>query len=190
MNIVRSPRDSERFLQSLLEFNTKKPIGSLYEHSLVKDKPPNDPLVKIICFCLNPNHFHIIVQQSVDGGISKLFHRLGGGFTKYMNIKHKRRGVLFNGPFKAKHIDNNDYLLHASVYVNLNNRVHQLGPSASKLVRSSWSEYTSGIFQLCSSEVVLEQFKSLAEYEKYALDGLTSMIEKRPEYEELKHLEP
>lgn len=68
-------------------------------------------------------------------------HRLCTGFSKYFNGKHQRSGALFQGPFKAVHVDINEYLLHVSAYVNLNNRVHRLGRSASK---SSWEEYLKG----------------------------------------------
>ena len=67
--------------------------------------------------------------------------RLGTGYTMYFNEKEKRSGSLFQGVFKSLHINTNEYLLHLSAYVNLNDRVHQLGSETSKLVKSSWREY-------------------------------------------------
>ena len=64
--------------------------------------------------------------------------RLGTGYTKYFNGRYKRTGSLFQGVFKSSHIDSNEYLLHSSVYVNLNDRVHKIGDGLS---RSSWNEY-------------------------------------------------
>lgn len=49
-----------------------------------------------------------------------------GGYTSYFNDKYKRSGVLFQGVFKSTHIDSNEYLLHVSAYVNLNNKIHPL----------------------------------------------------------------
>ncbi len=182
--------DSTRFVQSMKDFNSIVRIRSIYEKSFVKEERQVIPLVRVIAFCLNPNHFHMILEQLEENGISKYFHSLLGGYTKYFNNKYKRRGSLLQGPFKAKHINNNDYLLHASAYVNLNDKVHQLGTSGSKLVRSSWEEYQKGEFNICEPSIILDQFTDHKGYQKYALDTLPSMLEIRPAYEDLKHLEP
>ena len=56
------------------------------------------------------------------------------------NEKYKRNGVLFQGRFKSKYIQDNRYLLHVSVYVNYNN-LDSLGYWTSKLSKSSLDEY-------------------------------------------------
>lgn len=181
--------DIRRFLQSMTEFNAVEPIGSLYENSFNKlggetPKSPVGRLVNIIAYCLNPNHFHLMLEQSVDGGISEFMKRLGGGFTNYFNNKYKRNGALFQGVFKDAHIDTNEYLLHVSAYVSLNDRVHQLGGETPKLVksRSSWNEYTDkGVEGICKKEVILEQFKNKGEYEKFALESLELIIKRKQE---------
>src|SRR3989344_452980 len=95
-NIVLDKNDSERFLISLKEFNTVKPIGSIIE----KRRSPsifatpanqighrmsdlNKPLVSIICYCLNPNHFHLLVEQKAERCIEKFMQKLQNGFTKF-----------------------------------------------------------------------------------------------------------
>ncbi|MDP3697080.1 MAG: transposase, partial [Candidatus Taylorbacteria bacterium] len=133
--------DLNRFFLSMREFNTYKPIGSIYEQSFKKegaDSTKNTKLVDFICYCLNPNHFHFALKQLKDDGITKFMHRLGTGYTKYFNQRHENSGALFQGRYKAKHIDSNEYLLHLSAYINLNPEAHQLGSSTSK---SSWEEY-------------------------------------------------
>lgn len=174
-----------RFLQDMDEFNTTIPIGSIYENSFRKGRqlgnpvskfgPQPKPLVAVVCYCLNPNHYHFILQQIEDRGIEKFMHRLGLGYTKYFNQRHERSGVLFQGPFRAIHIDSNEYLLHLSAYVNLNDRVHGLGNGVSK---SSWGEYI-GKDGFCAKEIVLTQFKNPAEYKDFALDALTVMQERK-----------
>ena len=130
--------DIRRFFQSVVEFNTPQPIGSLYESSFRRlggETPKFEgKLVNIIAYCLNPNHFHMLLEQAMDGGISEFMKRLGGGFTNYFNNKYKRSGSLFQGVFKDVHIDTNEYLLHVSAYVNLNDHVHKLGGETPKLV--------------------------------------------------------
>lgn len=77
-------------------------------------------MVKFIAYCINPNHYHFILQQVSEKGIEKFMQRLGMGYAKYFNNRRKRSGTLFQGKFKARHIDSNEYLLHVSSYVNLN----------------------------------------------------------------------
>lgn len=217
-SIVMDDYDAGRFLKSMCEFNVINPIGSIYENffrqrqrqleilqlgsraSKLKEKQLNEEgLVDIICFCLNPNHYHFVLRQVTNRGIEKFMHRLGTGHTKYFNNKHKRTGVLFQGKFKAIHIDSNEYLLHLSAYVNLNWRVHQLGSSASKLVRSSWGEYVGEYTKendgpeksgknrkdFCEKEIILGQFRSVREYKKFALDSLSEIQERKGELKEI-----
>ncbi|MEK7090072.1 MAG: transposase, partial [Patescibacteria group bacterium] len=131
--------DFARFLQGMEEFNTLDPIGSIFENSFRKRESQlghavskllpkrKGELVELSCYCLNPNHYHFLLKQIVDKGIEKFMHRLCMGYAKYFNLRHERSGVLFQGPFKAVHVDSNEYLLYVSAYVNLNNLVHRLG---------------------------------------------------------------
>lgn len=175
-NIALDQSDISRFMQSLQEFNTKEPIGSIYENSFTKDlKKSNNNIVDIIAYCLNPNHFHFLLYERESGGISSFMKRVAGGYTKYRNQRHGRKGVLFAGPFKARHVTDNQYLLHLSSYINLNDKVHQLGNRVSKLVRSSWNEYVvpeQTKHHLCSKDIILNQFDSIGEYKTYAFDSL------------------
>lgn len=187
--------DINRFFKSIIEFNVIDPIGSLYENSFLQlggSTPKLDEkLVNIIAYCLNPNHFHFILEQLEDGGISEFMKRLSGGYTGYFNNKYERSGALFQGRFKSVHIDFNGYLLHVSSYVNLNDRAHQLGGSTPKLVRSrsSWGEYTDAkIKGICEKKIILEQFKDRNEYKEFALSSLESIIKKKEEMKDLRML--
>lgn len=185
--IFNDTYDIQRFFQSMLEFNIVDPIGSLYEnsfHQLGGPTPKLERLVNIVAYCLNPNHFHFILEQVIEGGVSEFMKRLSGGYTGYFNNKHERSGSLFQGKFKSVHIDSNEYLLHVSAYVNLNDRVHQLGGPTPKLVksRSSWGEYTDEkIKGTCEKEIVLGQFKNIVEYKEFALSSLESIRERKDE---------
>jgi len=169
--------DMERFFQSMSEFNSIKPIGSLYENSfrqLRSGAPKFKKLVDFVCYCLVPNHYHFILKQLVDKGIEKFMQKIGG-YPKYFNEKYKRSGALFQGPFKAIHIDSNEYLLHLSVYINLNNRVHghENKLYKSELTKSSWSEYAGeNKNQFCSKDIILKQFKNIKEYKNFSDEAL------------------
>ncbi len=176
-------KDFSRFFQSMNEFNSIEPIGSIFENSFRKPLLGSSAskLVDFACYCLNPNHFHFILKQIVDNGIQKFMHRIGTGYTKYFNKKYDFSGSLFQGKYKAIHIDSNEYLLHLSAYINLNDRVHQLGSSASK---SSLGEYLAGSGGFCEKSIILSQFKSMVEYKKFAEDSLR-VIRERKEMEKL-----
>ena len=170
--------DMDRFFKSLVEFNTIEPIGSIYENSF-KDKPlggSTSKLVEFISYCLNPNHYHFILKQTSEDGMKKFMHRLGGGYTMYFNEKHQRIGSLFQGRFKAIHINSNEYLLHLSSYINLNDKVHKLGGSASK---SSWNEYVYNQKGICNKNIILEQFNNVEQYKNFSEKSLQDIIERR-----------
>ncbi len=78
-----------------------------------------DPFVKIILFCLMPNHYHLLVQQLKDGGISQYMHKLKG-YSRYFNLINERSGTLYEGGFKAKHVDSNEYFQHLALYIHSN----------------------------------------------------------------------
>lgn len=178
--------DFERFLQSMREFNSKTPIGSLFENSFRENNRLGSrtaKLVDIICFCLNPNHYHFILKQRVENGISEFMKRLGGGYTQYFNLRHKRNGTLFQGKFKAVHVDSNEYLLHVGAYVNLNNLVHRIRGDNFK---SSWQEYLGDPNErLCAKDIILKQFKNRKEYKDFAEDSLKSMHDRKDSLTEL-----
>ena len=67
-DVFMDKNDFERFLQSIKEFNVIDPIGSIYENSFgqdgyLKSKARNKPLVNFVAYCLNPNHYHFILEQ-------------------------------------------------------------------------------------------------------------------------------
>jgi len=62
--------DVRRFIESVCEFNKIDGIGSLtnLRKTQIESKPLSEPLVAIVAYCFNPNHFHFILKQLVDGG--------------------------------------------------------------------------------------------------------------------------
>jgi putative transposase len=82
---------------------------------------PRVPLVKIISYCLMDNHFHLLLQEIREGGISIFMQKFGLGFTNYMNSKYKESGSIFQGTYKAKLIGSEEYMQYADVYVQLFN---------------------------------------------------------------------
>ena len=181
--IIKDSEDTERFIQSLEFFNSKEPVRSLREvisSKNSKDIKSNNALVEIICYGLNPNHYHLLLKEINDGGISEFMKRIGGGYTWYFNNKHKRSGSLFQGTFKSVHIKSNEQLLHISVYISLNDKVHKISKISSKTagkIKSSWNEYLGKNNEsICSKKIILEQFKSVKDYKDFAESSLKEIL--------------
>jgi len=190
-NIFIDEKDLLRFWESLSDFNQIEPIGSMYEFSFKKKSKEiikkTNPLVQFIAYCLNPNHFHFLITPIQEKGIEKFMQRLGNGYTKYFNNKHKRSGVLFQGKFKSKHIDTNEYLLHLSAYINGNNT---LGHPMSKLSKSSLKEFISDKMlekKLCKTEIILKQFRNKKEYKDFVSFSLKDIVLRKDMLRELEN---
>jgi len=137
-----------------------------------------EKLVDVISYSLNPNHFHLIVKQLKDKGVSNFMHRVGTSYTNYFNKKYERSGVLFQGVFKKIHIDNEKYLLWLLGYINGNIEIHGL----SKTEDYNWSSYRA-IYKACKEgtslhplsnlsvlsglDIVLSQFFNVDEFEEF-----------------------
>jgi len=198
-DIFMDEYDFKRFLQGLVEFNVLEPIGSIYENrfksakgdkrlgSLApKSTGKKESLTDLICYCLNPNHFHLVLFQKQENVIQRFMQRLGTGYTNYFNEKYSRSGSLFQGPYKAVHIESNTQLLHTSVYVNLNGEVSGVKPGR---FLSSWNEYVADAKPaLCKKDIVLGQFKNPGKYESFAHSSLGDIVHRKKEEKEFAEL--
>ncbi len=172
-------QDSNRFVECLSAFNSVNPRGSLRDWIDAGKPFPGKPLVEIVAYCLNPNHFHILLRELEENGTERFMHKITMGYARYINAKYHRRGVLFQGPFRATHVDSDEYLLYLSVYVNLNHKVHRLAGEKIRLVRTSWSEYVDAKKGFCEKDIILTQFKDIAAYKAYADEAMINMQENK-----------
>jgi len=194
-NIFMDASDLKRFLTCMYIFNTKEPIGSVYEYSREEkfgsSAPKKRKLVNFVTYCLNQNHYHFILEPLVDDGIQKFMHKLSTGYTNYFNEKYKRSGSLFQGKYKAIHINSNEYLLHLSVYVNCNYKIHKnLNKKwMEDLTISSFKEYTGETQKsLCAKGIILGQFNSKKAYESFCKEVLPEILKRKEQEKELKYL--
>lgn len=82
--------------------------------------PRDQTIVAIGAYALMRNHYHILIHEVTDGGISKFMQKLGTGYTMYFNERHARIGNVFVKPFRSKHIDSDAYLRKIAQYIHLN----------------------------------------------------------------------
>jgi putative transposase len=117
--IFNSTKDYERFLSTLELFNTSLPASNTSRGS-EKKKKDETRLVEIHDYCLMPNHYHLVLEQLVDNGISKFLQKVMTGYTMYFNLKNERSGVLFQGKTKSKLIDSDEYRIWLEQYLAFN----------------------------------------------------------------------
>lgn len=113
--------DKERFVALLYLVNGSKSFDFIdipFGQEFIFDR--GDPLVAIGAWCLMDNHYHLLVREITEGGISRFMHRLATSYTMYFNARHKKRGSLFEGRFRAKYLDSDSYLRYMFAYIHLN----------------------------------------------------------------------
>ncbi|MDO8589712.1 MAG: transposase [bacterium] len=121
--IFLSKHDYERFIALLYLCNSTISVRidmrrKSLDETLDTDRDKN--LVDIGSYCLMPNHFHILLKERVENGISLFMQKLTTAYTMYFNKKYERNGSLFQGTFKAEHADKDSYLKYLFAYIHLN----------------------------------------------------------------------
>lgn len=121
--IFQDNQDYNYFLKSIESYNSTEAYGKL---RLNESSPVEQQVVEIVAYCLLPNHFHMVLKELVEGGISKYIKRIAIGYTLYFNEKNDRSGALFQGAFKSKHITTDQDLFQVISYVAYNNLIHNI----------------------------------------------------------------
>lgn len=118
-----------------------------------------------------PNHFHLLLKQVQEGGISEFMRRFIHSYTKYLNTKNHTEGPLFQGMFKAVLVESDEQLIHLSRYIHLNPLVSQVTENLNTYQDSSYPAYI-GLDNKpkISKEDILNFFKSPKDYEKFVSD--------------------
>ena len=83
--------------------------------------PSRQPLVKILCYILMPNHVHLLLKEIQEGGITIFMKKFGQSMTNHFNIKYETKGSIFQGSYKGKVVDEDVYLQYLSIYIMVKN---------------------------------------------------------------------
>ncbi len=160
----------ELFNKSDRGFNVTRNLSLGYANKMKTEK-----LVNIETFSLMPNHYHLMLEELVDGGISKFLQKVMTGYAMYFNKKYKRTGGLFQGKAKSKHIDKDSYYMQLKAYIDLN---------PVELFDKDWKKnmYVKSIDKTLKflSEYEWGSCKDFSTYKKY-LEGKANL----PTFEEL-----
>lgn len=180
--IFSDTRSYQRFLDVSLYYLHEKPpvrysqllkLAVPIRQQLLKNHLLKPQIINIVSFVLMPNHFHLLLTQETEKGITDYMRRISDSYTKYYNIRYKRIGPLFQGQFKAVRIDSNEQLLHVSRYIHLNPYTSRLISSFGKLRKYVWSSLPDLLNEetrFSDPTVILSQFSSRRKYLKFLED--------------------
>ena len=149
--IFPSPRHYTRFTEMLHYYQLD---NLMYKFSKASAKIPfaatiqelqqtKKRRVDILAYCLMPNHFHLILKQNEENGISNFMQNLQNSYSHFFNIRHKRQGPLWAGKFKNVLCESDEQLLHLSRYIHLNPVTAQLVDHPENWEATSYYEYIS-----------------------------------------------
>ncbi len=154
---------------AFLDFPSKRQqtiMDGLYSKSEV--------LVYVHVFVLMPNHFHFLLEQKKENGISKFMADVTNGLTKYINIKKDRVGPLFQGTFKSVLIETNEQFIHVSRYIHLNPYTDKLVNSIGELLLYPYSSLPNycgkSHYDFVRTETVMSDFKDKNAYQTFVLN--------------------
>ncbi len=184
-SIFSSERDYLRIKQMLRFFNIEnKPFSRFsrfleradhqnksFEELLSEEIINNNRLVRIIAYCIMPTHFHLVLKQLQDDGVSKFTGDFSNSYTRYFNTKYKRKGCLWEDKFKNVSVVSDEQLLHLTRYIHLNPVTENLVGSPEEWEHSSYLEYIKPdqiTYPLCDFKKLLEITPS--EYSQFVND--------------------
>lgn len=131
--IFLDKHDYLRFIHNLYEFNDEAPANNnchafrrrgaesnVIARRYIATIVPKSPLVTIHAFCLMPNHYHLLLSPSIEGGVSKFMQKLNMGYARYFNERYDRKGTLFEGRYKSIPVTAQAHFIHLPYYIHLN----------------------------------------------------------------------
>lgn len=176
-----------RFANCPMRFSYFKLLSYEEKDNLFKKlEKESDKLVEIFSFCFMPNHIHFLLKQLADKGISKFMAKITNAFSHYFNIRHNRKGYLFQGNFGASRIEDDEQFIHVSRYIHLN-------PVTSFIIEindlphyeySSFPEYINSTTGFTNTKDVLALFKNRDNYKEF----VENQVGYARKLENIKHL--
>jgi len=190
-------REYYRALLCLDFYRSQNPLLSLSKVLLLEKNLRNNYLAEIknkanfrvdfLSYSFMPNHFHFLVRQNYDNGISRFMSDFCNSYTRYFNIKNRRIGPLFQGIFKVNRIETDEQLIHVNRYIHIN-------PVVSCVIKESeldtylWTSMPEYLVfsdrKICETETVMSHFSSKEDFRKFTHD----QIDYGKKLEEIKHL--
>ena len=138
--------------------------------------------INLVAFTFTPNHFHLILHELSQGGISQYMKRILGGYTKYFNAKNETSGHLFQGPFKLVHIKNDAQIIYLSAYIHCNIREKKEWRGKECLFPySSFKDYLgeNRWGELLKADIIRNQFPDAKKYKLFVENSGAKDVQNR-----------
>jgi len=124
-DIFLDDSDRARFVHDIWEFNDKENANNVFYRAsqnkgLRNHYIPKEYIVNLHGWCLMNNHYHLLLSERVEGGLTKFIRRLNVGYANYFNERYERGGALFQGRTKKILIKGDPHFLHILHYIHLN----------------------------------------------------------------------
>jgi putative transposase len=185
----------ERALETLQYYQYTRPSFRLSYYltmsiqrrtDFLKQLSGNAKIVDILAYCLMPNHFHLLLKQNTDEGISRFVSQFQNSYTKYFNVRARRIGSLFLDQFKAVRVESDDMLIHVSRYIHLNPFSSYIVKNQDAVLSYPWSSMQSYMQEdgICDQSMVRSHFKTVKKYKSFVLDN----ADYQRNLDEIKHL--
>lgn len=173
MPIFTGNRECTLFLEALKYYLQPNPPTRFSIYRTSRSRFPinlESRLVIIFCFCLMPNHFHLLLRQEKDDGIKQLIQKISNSFAHYFCLKYKKRGHIFEGNFKAVRVETEEQLLHLSRYIHLNPVTAYLVENPEDYSYSSYRIYCGNeLSDFIDTAPILSHFSSPVKYKEFIL---------------------
>ena len=117
--------DRARFVHNLFVMNDSHPAPNHIleaRGSVARTEHTRNLLVRILVWCLMPNHYHLLVSPVDDdlANLSLFAQKFGMGYSKFFNEKYQRSGSLWQGKYRKMHITRDAHFLYVPFYIHLN----------------------------------------------------------------------
>src|SRR3989344_1772907 len=127
--------------------------------------------VRLIAYCLMPNHFHLLLKQETADGVSRLLKQLTNAYTFYFNQKYSRVGALMQGPFRAAPVAEDKLFIHLVRFIHLNPLISGLTGNLASYRWSSYNGYLGNQTDLpVEKDKILASFPSLGAFRGFHED--------------------
>lgn len=138
--------------------------------------------LEVLCFCLMPNHFHLLIHQTEARAIENVLHAVIIRYVMYINKKYNRCGPLLHGTYRGILVGNNAYLLHLTRYIHKN--PEKLEPAAipTKNLWSSYKDYPYSSYQYYLRHTQTDWFNASVIL-NYFSSSNSILLHKYPTYE-------
>lgn len=178
--------DYYRFPQTL-RFSQFQLLSHERQKNYIEHMKLQPQLVDIFAFAFMPNHYHILLKQLQDRGITVFIANLQNSFAKFYNLKYNRHGTLFQCPFKAKRITSDEELLHVSRYIHLN-PVTSFIVRFEELVTYPWTSFATYLQESVSPTVNKDKILNLISPKEKYYKFVADQEDYQKKLAEIKHL--